>query len=98
MPVAEGAMPLSVHFLTNSELEPRKIARVGENEPVNSAASMSVMADHVDRYQQEVGEFVPDFQLHQRDDIVTALVEAERALRNASRCLRRAVKLAAETS
>ena len=91
-------MPLSVHFLTNSEPEPRGIPHIDENGPVNAAATLSVMADHVDRYQQEVGELVPDFQLHQRDDVVTALVEAERALRNASRCLRRGAKLATEAS
>ena len=56
------------------------------------------MADHVDRYQQEVGELLPGYQLAQRDDVVTALVEAERALRNAARCLRRSAKLADETS
>ena len=66
--------------------------------PVNASAALSVMADHVDRYQQEVGELLPGYQLHQRDDVVTALVEAERALRSAARCLRRASKLADETS
>jgi hypothetical protein len=55
-----------------------------------------VIADHVDRYQHEVGELVPDYQLH--DDVVTALVEAERALRNAARCLRRSAKLALEAT
>ena len=63
-----------------------------------TSAALSVMADHVDRYQQEVGELLPGYQLAQRDDVVTALVEAERALRNAARCLRRSAKLAAETS
>lgn len=62
--------------------------------PVNASASLSVMADHVDRYQQEVGDLLPDYQLNQRDDVVTALVEAERALRSAARGLRRAAKLA----
>ena len=52
------------------------------------------MADHVERYQQEVAELVPSYQQHQRDDVVTALVEAERALRTAARCLRRSAKLA----
>ena len=66
--------------------------------PVNASATLSVKADHVDRYQQEVGELVPGYQLHQRDDVVTALVEAERALRTAARCLRRAAKLADEAS
>jgi len=62
--------------------------------PENAAATLSVMADHVDRYQQEVAELLPGYQLHQRDDVATALVEAERALRNAARALRRAAKLA----
>ncbi|CAN5523709.1 hypothetical protein BH10ACT2_BH10ACT2_06370 [soil metagenome] len=66
--------------------------------PENAAAALSVMADHVDRYQQEVGELLPGYQLHQRDDVVTALVEAERALRNAARGLRRAAKLADASS
>ncbi len=52
------------------------------------------MADHVERYQQEVSEFLPGYQQHQRDDVVIALVEAERALRTAARGLRRAAKLA----
>ena len=65
--------------------------------PVNASAALSVMADHVDRYQQEVGDLVPDYQLRQRDQVVTALVEAERALRNAARCIRRSARLAEET-
>jgi len=56
------------------------------------------MADHVDRYQQEVGDFVPGYQVTQHDDVVGALVEAERALRTAARLLRRAAKLAATVS
>ena len=60
----------------------------------STTASLSVMADHVERYQQEVAELLPSYQQHQRDDIVTALVEAERALRAAARCLRRSAKLA----
>ena len=59
-----------------------------------TTAALSVMADHVERYQQEVAELVPSYQQHQRDDVVTALVEAERALRTAARCLRRSAKLA----
>ncbi len=59
-----------------------------------SAASLAVMADHVERYQQEVAELLPGYQLRQRDDIVTSLVEAERSLRTAARNLRRSAKLA----
>ena len=61
----------------------------------NPSVALSVMADHVDRYQQEVGDFVPGFQHSQHDDVAGALVEAERALRSAARLLRRAAKLAA---
>ena len=61
----------------------------------NPSVSLSVMADHVDRYQEEVGNFVPGYQLTQHDDVAGALVEAERALRNAARLVRRAAKLAA---
>ena len=61
--------------------------------PSNPSAHLSVMADHVDRYQQEVGDLVPGYLARQHDDIAGALVEAERALRTAARLLRRAAKL-----
>ena len=69
-----------------------------ENAFDSTTAVLSVMADHVDRYQQEVGELLPGYQSHERDDVVTALVEAERALRTAARGLRRAAKLAADAA
>ncbi len=56
-------------------------------------AHLQVIADHVDRYQEEVGSLVPNFHAAQQDDVATALVEAERALRTASRLVRRAAKL-----
>ncbi len=62
--------------------------------PENASHFLSVMADHVERYQQEVADLVPGYQQHQHDDVVTALVEAERALRGAARSLRRSAKLA----
>ncbi|MCE9623502.1 MAG: hypothetical protein K8R99_14285 [Actinomycetia bacterium] len=61
-----------------------------------TTAGLSVMADHVERYQQEVADLVPGFQMGQHDDVAIALVEAERALRSAARCLRRSAKLADE--
>lgn len=61
----------------------------------NPSVSLSVMADHVDRYQHEVGDYVPGYQMTEHDDVAGALVEAERALRTAARLLRRAAKLAA---
>lgn len=61
----------------------------------NPSVTLAVMADHVDRYQHEVADFVPGYQVSQHDDVAGALVEAERALRSAARLLRRAAKLAA---
>ncbi len=63
--------------------------------PANTSVTLAVMADHVDRYMQEVSDHVPAYQLSQHDDVAGALVEAERALRTAGRLLRRAAKLAA---
>ncbi|MEI7548691.1 MAG: hypothetical protein WCK21_11645 [Actinomycetota bacterium] len=65
--------------------------------PSNPAAHLSVMADHVDRYQQEVGDLVPGYLSTEHDDVAGSLVEAERALRTAARLLRRAAKLANAT-
>jgi hypothetical protein len=60
--------------------------------PTDPTAHLTVIADHVERYFHEVGDLVPAYQATQRDDVATALVEAERALRTASRLLRRAAK------
>lgn len=64
-----------------------------ESMPTDPTAHLQVMADHVERYHEEVGGLVPGFHAAQQDDVATALVEAERALRTASRLLRRAAKL-----
>lgn len=67
----------------------------------NPAAKLSVMADHLERYFEEVGDFLPQY--HDRTDergssgdaeMLNALVESERALRIAARALRKASKLA----
>ncbi|MFZ9628796.1 MAG: hypothetical protein ACO3C1_05535 [Ilumatobacteraceae bacterium] len=60
-----------------------------------AAVSLQVMADHVDRYHDQVGDLLPDFSTDEHGDVASALVEAERALRTAARLLRRASKLAA---
>lgn len=68
---------------------------VGDNGPMPAddvTASLLVMADHVDRYHEQVGDLVPRFVAEERSDATTALVEAERALRTAVRLLRRAAK------
>lgn len=60
-----------------------------------TAVTLQVMADHVDRYHDQVGELLPAFHSDDHGDVAIALVEAERALRTAGRLLRRAAKLAA---
>lgn len=72
----------------------------------NHSASLSVIADHLDRYHEQIGDLVPGFhpgsagQLAAAKssdptaDVVIALVEAERALRTAARLVRRAARLA----
>ena len=61
----------------------------------NPSVSLAVMADHVDRYQQDVGEWIPTYVASEHEDVASALVEAERALRTAARLLRRASKVSA---
>lgn len=61
----------------------------------NPSVSLGVMADHVDRYQQDVGEWIPRYVSSEQEDVASALVEAERALRTAARLLRRASKVSA---
>jgi hypothetical protein len=58
--------------------------------PLN--AHLSVIAEHVDRYGSELADLAVD-QRPADEDVAAALYEAERALRSASRSLRRAIKL-----
>lgn len=62
--------------------------------PSNPSAALSVMADHLDRYQEEVGHHLTGYKAEDDGDIVVALVEAERALRHAARLVRKAAKTA----
>ena len=57
-----------------------------------ASATLQVMADHVDRYHEQIGDLLPAFQGDEHGDAAIALVEAERALRTAARLLRRAAK------
>ena len=62
---------------------------------------LTVMTDHVDRYREEVARMADGLTADDRvagrpgahADLVSALYEAERALRSAARALQRAVKL-----
>jgi 2-keto-3-deoxy-galactonokinase len=61
------------------------------NDPV--AATLSVIAEHVERYRQGLAE-VGMLQVPAgREDLRAAVAEAEQGLRNAERLLRRALKL-----
>lgn len=62
--------------------------------PDNPSATLAVIADHLERYQEQVGDLVPGYQHDEDADMVTALVEAERALRTAARLVRRAARTA----
>jgi hypothetical protein len=52
------------------------------------------MADHLERYEEQVSTYLPAYLDDDHGDIASALVESERALRNAARLLRRAAKVA----
>jgi len=62
--------------------------------PDNPSATLAVIADHLERYQEQLGDLVPGYQHDEDADMVTALVEAERALRTATRLVRRASRTA----
>jgi hypothetical protein len=61
----------------------------------NPSAILSVIADHLERYYEQVGDLVPHYQHTDQGELINALVEAERALRHASRSVRKASKAAA---
>jgi hypothetical protein len=61
------------------------------NDPV--AATLSVIAEHVERYRQQLAEVGLSQVPAGRDDLRAAVAEAEQGLRNAERLLRRARKL-----
>jgi hypothetical protein len=65
--------------------------------PSNPAATLAVMADHCERYHHEMGDLLPGYQSTDQADMVNAIVECERSLRQAARALRKASKLASTT-
>lgn len=62
------------------------------------SASLLVMADHLERYEEQVASYLPAYLDEDHGDVASALVESERALRNAARLLRRAAKVAGQSS
>jgi hypothetical protein len=64
----------------------------------NPSAVLAVIADHLERYHEQVGDLLPHYQQTDQAEMVNALTEAERSLRVAARTLRQAVKAAGRTS
>lgn len=60
--------------------------------PESTAAELAAIADHVAQYRGRVGALAEPYIGTERDDIVTAIHEAERQLRNAERTLVRALR------
>lgn len=60
----------------------------------NPSAVLAVIADHLERYHEQVGDLLPHYQQTDQAEMVNAITEAERSLRVAARTLRQAVKAA----
>ncbi len=58
----------------------------------SAAAELSVMADTIERHRERVAALATPFLGTERDDVITAIHEAERQLLIAARALRRGVK------
>ena len=58
----------------------------------STAAELSAAAEAIRSYQRRVGDLVQPAPGHERDDLVTAIYEAERSLRTAERLLQRALQ------
>jgi hypothetical protein len=70
--------------------------RVGQNAEMSSSSSaeISVIADGINMYRGRVAGLAEPLIGTPQDDLIAALYEAERALRNAHRAMQRAMKLA----
>ncbi|MBV1894446.1 MAG: hypothetical protein KUG57_10390 [Ilumatobacteraceae bacterium] len=58
----------------------------------STAAELATIADHVAQYRERVAGLAEPFVGSERDDLVVAIHEAERQLRNAERSLLRAIR------
>jgi len=61
--------------------------------PESTAAELSAITDNVARYRERVAGLAEAYVGSDREDIVTAIHEAERGLRNAERGLVRALRV-----
>ena len=69
---------------------------MGSPDVGTTAAELSAAAEAIASYQRRVGDLALPHLGTERDDLVTAIYEAERSLRTAERLLQRAVKLASQ--
>jgi cob(I)alamin adenosyltransferase len=60
----------------------------------SAAAQLAIIADSIGQYRTRVADLAQPFVGTTRDDLVTAIHEAERQLRNAERGLIRAARIA----
>jgi hypothetical protein len=75
--------------------EARFVVSTGQTDVMNDpvAATLTVIAEHVERYRQQLAEVGPLGIPAGREDLRAAVGEAEQGLRNAERLMRRALKL-----
>lgn len=66
--------------------------RAAGPEPTSAAAELHVIADTVERQRERVASIAEPYLGTEREDVVTAVHEAERQLLIATRALRRAIK------
>lgn len=66
--------------------------RAAAPEPTSAAAELHVIADTVERQRERVASIAEPYLGTEREDVVTAVHEAERQLLIATRTLRRAIK------
>lgn len=63
-----------------------------------TAAELSAAADAVERYRQRIADLATPHLGSEREDLLSAIFEAERSLRSAQRLLTRAAKIATTLS
>ena len=69
-------------------------ASPSESSIQSAATQLAIIADSIGQYRERVADLASPFIGTTRDDLVTAIHEAERQLRNAERGLIRAARIA----
>jgi hypothetical protein len=92
--VCDGAATVSGRHTVDVNSDRADGKRQRSSGPASNAARLDVIADHVGRYREDVGEVASTQDADANADFVIAAFEAERALRTAERLVRRAAVLA----